>query len=84
MNPSLSNPSYSGPTIHSIYAAALNNSDTKYTSEVQPRILTTFRMCKFLISSFTVNLTVAIFKVLKSFPKSPCGSLVNFPIFLSP
>ena len=34
---SLSNPTYSGPTIHSRYAAALNNSDTKYNSEVQAR-----------------------------------------------
>ena len=37
---SLSNPSYSGPSIHSIYAAALNNPDSKYTSEVQQCILT--------------------------------------------
>ena len=34
---SISNPTYSGPTIHSRYAAALNNSDTKYSSEVQAR-----------------------------------------------
>ena len=34
---SLSNPTYSGPTIHSRYAAALNSSDTKYNSEVRVR-----------------------------------------------
>ena len=36
---SLSNPSYTGPTIHSIYAAALNNPDSKYSSEVRHSIL---------------------------------------------
>ena len=35
---SISNPTYSGPTLHSRYAAALNSSsDTKYSSEVGTR-----------------------------------------------
>ena len=34
---SLSNPTYSGHSIHSRYAAALNSSDTKYNSEVRVR-----------------------------------------------
>ena len=59
---SISNPTYSGPTIHSRYAAALNSSsDTKYNSEVQARpelshYFVFFFLCKFVFFSFCEKL----------------------------
>ena len=54
---SLSNPTYSGPTVHSRYAAALNSSsDTKYTSEVQARSELSLNFLLFVFFSFCEKL----------------------------
>ena len=50
---SLSNPTYSGPSIHSRYAAALNSSDTKYNSEVRVRPELSLNFVFFLFFSFS-------------------------------
>ena len=55
---SLSNPTYSGHSIHSRYAAALNSSDTKYNSEVRvrPELSLSLNFLFFLFFSFSEKL----------------------------